>query len=414
MRGKVTFLTLGMMAMLGTGVAPRAQADEATASTVITPEVAQSFRENFNLALDNLQVVFERTKSAKGRELVADARQRMLAVTDQDIARTFARGGVPDLTRLVTAARKLAGPFDLPGASLIGDTSGMMTPNSPGLPGAPGIIGDCNNIAHNSSFTFGALIAWEIARAVIVAAQYACEEVVVILGEGGNGSAVCIPLAILSDAAQIPFELASFCSGEEDTALAQGSYARLEHIHGDVDAARVEVVNTDNSNTTQIMNNDNSNTTTILNNANASTTQIINTSNSNTTSILDSLGANADLAEAREIEDNLTRDACAAWMYTPEYADLAHTVRLGGRLEKVVSVIQGVINNASSLHTVRSRNLECAQDSLNHAMDKANRRPPLAAEKVCDLLLDAYEKVTPSLKDHDHGHWGDDRGHPGR
>jgi len=165
------------------------------------------------------------------------------------------------------------------------------------------------------------------------------------------------------------------------------------------------------NNETAIMNNDNANTTTILNNANASTTQIINNGNSNTANILASLGANADLAEARQIEDNLARDSCTAWMYTPEYADAARTIKLGGRFEKVVAVIQGVIDDARALQTVKRFELVCAQDSLDDAVAKAGRRPPFRPEKVCDLLLDAYEKVTPSVKDHGHGHSDKDHDH---
>jgi hypothetical protein len=200
-------------------------------------------------------------------------------------------------------------------------------------------------------------------------------------------------------------------------AIPQGILRAFEHLHNiaqvcqadafesGVNNQLVSIVNNDNSNRNQILNNDNSNTTTILNNTNASTTQIINTSNSNTTNILTSIGANADLAEARQIEDNLARDSCPAWMYTPEYADAARTIRLGGRLAQVVAVVQGAIDNASTLQTVKRRDIECARHSLSEAVEKAENRTPYRADRVCHLLLDAYEKITPSCpKGHDHGH----------
>jgi hypothetical protein len=406
MKGNVPVLILGLTAILSTGLTARVQARDASAPNLATPEAVQSFRQNFNLALDNMQVVFERTRSSKGRQLVADAKQRMQNVTDEDIARTFARGGVPDLLQFVTATRKLTGAIDRSGTRPMGQAGDFTTPQSSPFPGSPGILGECGSILHSSGFTFGALVAQQIARAIIEAAQFACEEVVVILGEGGNGSAVCIPLAIAADAAAIPYELASFCGGEEDSAVLQGSYDRLEHIHGDLDAARNQILANDNSNLNQILNNDNSNTTTILNNTNANTTQIINNSNSNTDNILAAIGANADLAESHEIEMNLANDSCPAWIYTPEYADTAHTIRLGGRFEKVVTVVQHVIDNARALQSVRRFNLEFAQAALNFAVFKVDRRPPFRSDLICDLLLAAYQKVTPTVLDRDHGHLG--------
>ncbi len=405
MKGHVTVLILGVAAVLSAGAAAPAHSDDAS---VVTAEMAQSFRESFNVAMDNLDVVFDRAQSTKGRRLVADAKQKMQQVSDQDISRTFARGGVPDLAPFVAASRRLAGAVDRSGTR---PRAQVFDPSTAGFPGAPGILGDCGNISHGPSFTYGALIAMNVARAIIAAAQFACEEVVVVLGEGGNGAAVCIPLAIAAQAAEVPFDLATFCGGEEDSALLEGSYNRLEHVHGDLDAARNQIVNDGNSHTTEILSNNASNTLTILTNDNTNTSQILNNSNSNTTNILASLGANADLAEAREIEDNLSRDACNAWMFTPEYADVARTIRLGGRLEKVAAVIQHAIDNARAIQSVRRGELECAQDSLDDALAKAGRRPPFRAEKVCDHLLDAYEKVTPSLKSHDHGYSDKDHNH---
>ena len=87
-----------------------------------------------------------------------------------------------------------------------------------------------------------ALAAWQGLRAIFVGAEFACLQMEVVAGEGFNTSAACIVPAVLQDAAAIPFELASFCAGEEDSALAQGSYDRLEHLHDDVEAARAQII----------------------------------------------------------------------------------------------------------------------------------------------------------------------------
>ena len=71
---------------------------------------------------------------------------------------------------------------------------------------------------------------------------------------------VSIPFAIAADLAEIPFELADFCGGEEDAALIQGSYDRLEHIHNDLADASAAILSAQ----TAIINNANTNTTNII------------------------------------------------------------------------------------------------------------------------------------------------------
>jgi len=208
-------------------------------------------------------------------------------------------------------------------------------------------------------------------------------------------------------------------------AVPQGVLRGFEHLYNiaqvcqsdtfesSVNSQLSAIVNNDNANRDQIINNDNSNTTTVLNHTSANTLQIITNNNSNTENILNTIGANAEQAEARQIEDNLVQDSCPAWMSTPEYADTAQTVRLGGRLEKVVGVIQRVIDDARALQSVHRFELACAQHSLDESVEKAGRRPPFRARRVCDLLLDAYEKATSRGKGHHHGH-SDHDGHRGK
>ena len=136
---------------------------------------------------------------------------------------------------------------------------------TPAFPNAPPILSECNSIEHDSDFTFGALVANQVARAVLAAANYACLEVIVVLGEGGNGSLVCEVFAIAEAAAAIPFELADFCGGEEDSALLEGSYDRLDHIHTDLDNARTSILTSIDTHTTQIINNDNANRDILIN-----------------------------------------------------------------------------------------------------------------------------------------------------
>ena len=223
-----------------------------------TPKDVQYFRNNFNLMLDSYEAVFQQMNNTRGLELVNKARLGMQSATDQQIADLYAKRGVPDLSE---AARAAEGLFSLLGVAQAAPAAAPMG----ALPNAPPILSDCNNIAHTPSFTLGALIAFQVARGILAAAQFACEEVVVVLGEGGNAAAVCIPLAIAQDAAAIPYELASFCGGEEDSALLQGSYDRLGYVSAQIDAAKTEIINNSNANRDLIIANSNANRDMIIN-----------------------------------------------------------------------------------------------------------------------------------------------------
>ena len=215
-------------------------------------KAVQSFRDKFELMLDSYEVVFQRIHSTRGLELVNKGRLSMQSTTDQQLVDLFAKSGVPNLSEAVKAAERLVSLLP------VAETAPAAAPMS-ALPNAPPILSDCNNIVHTPSFTLGALIAFQVARTVLAAAEFACEEVVVVLGEGGNGAAVCIPFAIAQDVAAIPYELASFCAGEEDSALLQGSYDRLGYISTELEAARIAIINNSNTNRDLIIANANAN-----------------------------------------------------------------------------------------------------------------------------------------------------------
>ena len=228
-----------------------------------------SFRSDYNSMMDRYEAVFTKLGNARGLRLTAQGRASLAMVSDDQIAKLFQRDGIPNLKPVVEAAIKLDAATPARGSD------GPSPSDTPGFPGAPPILTDCNNIAHSSSFTFGALVAWQVLRAVIVAAEFACLETVVILGEGGNGALACIPLAIASDVAAIPYELADFCGGEEDSAIGQGSYDRLEHIHTDLENVKADIIASINANTQLIINNDNTNRDLIIDNDNTNRDMIL-------------------------------------------------------------------------------------------------------------------------------------------
>jgi hypothetical protein len=254
-----TFSAAALLAL--TAVASPAASRQETASDGRGDQFA-SFRMDYNSMMDRYEAVFTKLGNQRGLRLTAQGRASLGMLSDDQLARLF-KGGVPSLKPAVEAATRLEGVTPTRGSAAAGGVE------TPGFPGAPSILSECNDISHSSEFTFGALVAWQVLRAVIVAAEFVCLETVVILGEGGNGSAACIPLAIASDVAAIPYELADFCGGEEDSALAEGSYDRLEHIHTDLENVKGDIIASINANTQLIINNDNDNRDLIINNDNA-------------------------------------------------------------------------------------------------------------------------------------------------
>ena len=215
---------------------PAVAGQEGTAAADGRADRFASFRPDFNRLLDRYDGVFRKVGNARGLRLTASARDALRAVSDDQLAKLFAKVRVPDLSPAIQAAEKLEALVPAPGSKA------PHAPDTPGFPGAPPILEQCDNIAHSSGFTFGALVAFQVARTALAAFEFACEEMVVIAGEGANIAGACIPLAIAQDVVAIPFELASFCGGEEDSALAQGTYDRLEHIHNDIEAARAQII----------------------------------------------------------------------------------------------------------------------------------------------------------------------------
>jgi hypothetical protein len=164
-------------------------------------------------------------------------------------------------------------------------------------------------------------VVYFIAETVSDIAQDGCNEVLVVLGEGGNGRLVCIATDVIYVIAHAVFEGVHFCNEEFTDATVDANYERLGHIHDDLAAS----VANDNSNKTMIVSNDNSNKTTIIaevdakatalssqisagttdilnkieskgndiiNNDNTNRTQIINNGNTNTANIITNANAN--------------------------------------------------------------------------------------------------------------------------
>jgi len=396
-RGRVFVLSLSLvLAVLAATRPALAQEGIREPPPPVTPD---SFRQDFLKFLDAYGEIAGQMRDYARQQQFADARRMMEDVTAEQIDQAF-RGNLPDLNPLLTATDTLRTHLSSSLATL--DRSG---PRLPTLPGRPGILGACNSIVHDSNTTFIFLGVQQAADVILAAAGRGCDQVAVVAGFGANTALVCLPFEVAFTAAKIPFELAAFCGGEEDSSFIEGTFDRLGHLHGDLETEAQSIRNFVAVEKAAIVDNDNANRTQIINNDNTNTAAIIVNSNGNAAGITEAIRSGLDAAEARQIEDNLADKECTAWMYTPLYLDAAETVLLGGRFERVVAVLNRIIDNARQLQTVHRYHLAKAQEAVDDAVAKSGRRPPLFAKKICRLLEEAYEDATSSEceRDHDRG-----------
>ncbi len=169
--------------------------------------------------------------------------------------------------------------------------------NSPGFP--PADYPSCGSTRTDDAVVDASDDALFVAEGVRDAASRACDEVIVILGEGGNGSLACIITDGVYLAAKIINYGLHYCNDKIDAAEQGAAYSRLDHLHSDlessvandntntlaitgaVNTAKTNIINNDNANATNIIANDNTNKTTIVNNDNANKNAIISNDNTN-------------------------------------------------------------------------------------------------------------------------------------
>ncbi len=191
-----------------------------------------------------------------------------------------------------------------------------MTINS-STPTFPGIDAYCSPLSPKD--IIAADVTFFIAEGIRDAAQDACNEVIVILGEGGNGSLACLITDAIYLTAKALNQAIHFCDDDYAQSVGQASFDRLGHIHADLEgsiandnANKTEIVNNDNANKTTIVNNDNTNKNTIVANDDAHFLSLTNLINATRTAIINNANDNKD-----EVKNLLLR--------TQIEADLAST-----------------------------------------------------------------------------------------
>jgi hypothetical protein len=111
----------------------------------------------------------------------------------------------------------------------------------------------CSTSQTSASTMDGEKIGLYVDRGLSVVADYACETIVEILGEGTNAPA-CAAAAITKGVEVVLDSLIDhqeFCNGLLDGALAESTHADVSDIHGDVDALDTHLTNVNNQITTE-------------------------------------------------------------------------------------------------------------------------------------------------------------------
>jgi len=221
------------------------------------PRTIEAFRAQYDAMMANYEQLFAAEGNIQGQMRAQQGREAMQALTNEQLARVFAKSRIPDFSIIASVSNYLV--------------QRRAVQKSLPFPGEPPIVSGCNGVDYTSATRYAETIANEVTQSILAAAAWVCNED--ILGE--NGSLACVPLAIAADITQGLIDVANFCAGEVTANQVQANFDRLGHIHDDLSAGISTIVNNDNTNKTAIINNDNTNTTSIITNANANKDTIV-------------------------------------------------------------------------------------------------------------------------------------------
>src|SRR5687767_7416861 len=169
--------------------------------------------------------------------------------------------------------------------------------NTSNTTGLPGIISYCGAPVSSAAIS-AADGVYFIAESVRDIAQDGCNQVLVVLGAGGNTRAACLITDAVYIIANGVYAGVHFCDDDYAASVGEANYARLEHIHCDVeasivnaDANRATIVANDDANKPATIANDDTNKTALIANDDANRTTIVNNDNANALAITTAVNA---------------------------------------------------------------------------------------------------------------------------
>jgi hypothetical protein len=257
------------------------------------------------------------------------------------------------------------------------ESSGIITMDLGSFPGREGPDAVCDGLIGSGRPSAALIISTEtvfLAAAIVRAvASRGCNQVLVVLGAGGNTSGVCIATDAIFFVAQALRDKVVACDLDWAKRTIDGNYQRLDHLHSDLEtsiandganksaltaeatANKLEIINNSDANKSAIITNSNANTNTITTAIGNSQTAVVNNANANLTTVTTAISntqtaiINNDNANTAMLRDLLLR--------TQIEADLASTdgstfvglyitpTANGGYLELVRSIVVQTIAN---------------------------------------------------------------------
>ena len=329
-----------------------AQSPAAPQTRMASAEEVHKFRADYIAYLDSAQELTAQMGLAKSAALFAQAKKQFETLSFEQLQ--FLSGsfvgdspfGDPSFNvqakKMRSAAKKIEAKSlaakEGAGVATASKGNDLAAPLSGGLPSAP-FSDVCGGDAPMSTeLYFGLLNGLNLARTIHAGFSRGCDQTVL----GTNAALGCIVFDIALAAAEGAFEAAEFCFDDIDGALIEGSYSRLEHIHGNIESSVANdnanasnIVANDNSNRAQIVANDNANKSAIVANDNANTASIIANDNTNTAAIIANDNANfialRSLLLRTQIEANLAEGQPVGLYLTP--------AAQGGQLDLVRTIV---------------------------------------------------------------------------
>lgn len=339
-----------------------------------TPTQLEAFRQQMDeLRASYLAIADDLGDEARAK--IEETLSPLVSMSDEDVADLLDTGAAFD--ELIDATREMEKVTDG-----LAEIRADGPAKSAGVPGAP-YSASCGSRRNDTDALFTARSFLETAEGVFSVADRACNQVAVAAGFGGNTSSACIVADGVLSAARYVYDTFAFCDGAIDAAEIRGSYQRLGHIHGDIEALDRSV----SSSNDEAIANANANRDLILANDDANHAEALERSDVNTAIVIGEIETTTDASIARETENFLRLRECTAWMYTPS--------SMGGLYETVVGIVDGVVDDASALGSVPSERIATARVLLATAEQLADERP-LDATQICRGLIGAYAEATPS------------------
>ena len=300
----VAFLVSMMFATTAQGQPERRPSNAELLGRFTPVEIAdyrQAIRDTFTVGHE----IARMANNAATQKLIEQRMKMVDSISDADLARLMSYGA--DFGEFRDSMIALRDAIHPPAQ---GET-GRVKPLSAGFPDAN--YDFCGSTHGSAPILLAAQATLDIAKGVWSAASRACDQTVVIAGEGGNASLVCIIVDTALTIAETAFNAVVFCENDIDSAEINGSYRRLAHIHDDVaalqtsgDSNKSDIVNNNNTNKTEIEANDNTNRDAIITNDNNNRNAIIANSNSNRDVVVNNDNVNRNQIIAN---DNSNRDA---------------------------------------------------------------------------------------------------------